>query len=1211
MIKPTGHKERNTIKSEVSRSYSDDGTAARTRPFSFDEIMLRRKMKKETGNVDDQRVETDVVLGKGDEDMSGRVESVRHGDDVRDSERDGCRETLKISSRSEEDRYRSREDEIVDSEREKRVSRDPVKLSSRTKEDKPQLREDKIEDSEHEKRVSRDSVKLSSRIKEDKPSLREDKIVESEHEQLTSREPVKVSSRTKEDKPKVREDKIVESEYERRASRKVGKISSRVKEDQSKMREDKIVESEYELGAFREHVKASSRLKEDQFKVREDKIVESEYGQRTSRDPMKVTSRTKEDRSNLREDRVRETNRSNLREDRTRESKYEQYSFRDGYRTKEDKSKVQEEKIGEREYEKHTSKDLAKVSSRAKENKSKVREDKTVESEYNKHAFRDPVKVNSRTKEDKSMESEYGRYASRDLAKVASRTQEEKSKVREDKIVESEYKQHASRDPAKVSSQAKEDKSKGREEKMVEIEFKVRSNTQIRSEIVSNNVKDKRSERGHEKRKNQDRVNDEFDREHVKRHAKEPEVKDSDRENSEHVSKRKTQNGYDERGRDQDAGKKHESRKWHDSSTSENKQKGLTSESFREDLNMRSKRSRSREHERDRSKRSKSRSPRGHKQRLYDAREHEDVSSHSSKDRKKISNNGSSNKSKRHDASSSRLGGYSPRKRRSEAAVKTPSPTSRSPEKKSTVWDSPPAKMESNVLLSKKIELSNRHEVSSTVLLTPSIPKPTFGVLSSIPLMMNASVDSVQLTQATRPKRRIYVENLPSSASEEAVMKWLSGYLRPYGVNQAQGTGPCISCIMNKDKGQALVEFLTPEDASTALHLDGKSFSGNILRIRRPKDYVETTTGVLEKPAAGAVSSVRNIVEDSPNKIFIGGISNVITSEMLKEIASAFGPLKAYHFEEHVDLDSPCAFVEYADQSVTVKACVGLNGMKLGGQVLTVTQALPEASSVENQGGQPFYGTPVHVRQLLKNPTQVLKLSNVLDPHSLSSLSELDLEEILEDLRLECARFGIVKSINIIKQPKMLISPETITVDEEANSMIDEVTEPSGQHEKVEEPAAVNLSLDKQDDSAPQGGDDEPEKVNGDAEANGIDGNKHEDKMVEEETYDTKMVDSVIENQNLENPNQTSSVIDHLKLNDFKPTDNIQAEIKSPKAESCGIDDSSDINEAFEAGCVLVEYKRTEASSMAAHCLHGRVFDGRMVNVEYVAYDVYCTRFHK
>ncbi|KAM0065054.1 putative RNA recognition motif domain, nucleotide-binding alpha-beta plait domain superfamily [Helianthus debilis subsp. tardiflorus] len=737
--------------------------------------------------------------------------------------------------------------------------------------------------------------------------------------------------------------------------------------------------------------------------------------------------------------------------------------------------------------------------------------------------------------------------------------------------------EHASKEHSKVVSRMKE--------RIVESEYRESYSNHRRSKVDDDSAKDSRKERGvHEKRKNHDRSTDDFDYEHGKRHGKDYAVKDRDRDKSEHVSKR-TPYVYE------DVAKKHESRKWHDSTISEKKQKKLTSESRHEELKSRSKRSRSRErreHERDKSKRSKSPSPRGQKQRYYDAREHDELPSHSSKDGKKVSNNGSDIKIKRHDTSASGLGGYSPRKRRSEAAVKTPVLNSRSPEKKNAGWDSPPVKIESSLPSLNKTELSNRHEVSSVSYpITPSILKPTFGVLSSITSTMNVSVDSVQLTQATRPKRRIYVENLPPSASEAAVMQWLTGYLRPFGLTHVQSTSPCISCIVNKEKGQALVEFLTPEDASNALNLDGKSFSGNIVKIRRPKDYVEAkaSTGVSEKPVAAAVS-VKNVVEDSPNKMFIGGISKVITPEMLMEIASAFGPLKAYHFEGNAHLHSPCAFVEYADQSVTVKACVGLNGMKLGGQVLTVTQATPDASLVGNHGDLPFYGTPVHAQPLLEKPTQVLKLNNVLDPHSLPSLSESELEEILEDIRLECARFGVVKSINIVKQAEMPTNLETIEVTKEAKPVADEATkeakpeadeatiEANLMAEEVTERSCSDKLQQHEEPTDENNSHTEPEKINGDGD---IVSNKHENKTGKDETC------NVIE---------TESRL--LKVESHETMKNI-----------------SDLIDAFEVGCVLVEYKRTEASSTAAHCLHGRVFDGRSVSVEYVAYDVYCTRFRK
>lgn len=49
---------------------------------------------------------------------------------------------------------------------------------------------------------------------------------------------------------------------------------------------------------------------------------------------------------------------------------------------------------------------------------------------------------------------------------------------------------------------------------------------------------------------------------------------------------------------------------------------------------------------------------------------------------------------------------------------------------------------------------------------------------------------------------------------------------------------------IHKERCQALVEFLTPEDASAALSFDGSYFSGSVLKIRRPKDFVDMAVSV-------------------------------------------------------------------------------------------------------------------------------------------------------------------------------------------------------------------------------------------------------------------------------------------------------------------------------------------------------------------------------
>ncbi|KAJ7979818.1 U2 snRNP auxiliary factor large subunit [Quillaja saponaria] len=397
------------------------------------------------------------------------------------------------------------------------------------------------------------------------------------------------------------------------------------------------------------------------------------------------------------------------------------------------------------------------------------------------------------------------------------------------------------------------------------------------------NVDDKKrgegnAEKKHEKHRHNRRIgneltSDDSEREAEKRHSRNSAGKhgytDRSRENSEIEGKRKYQNGDDDRTRDRNAAKKHDMGKFHGLEKSERKErqedKSERKERQEEKLERKShyeesraKRTlRSPEHE-DRNKRSPSLSPRPHK-RAYHGAEHEVLpplsledrprKQHSDLDRSRVSTNGSSSYHRRYGRSASGLGGYSPRKRRTEAAVRTPSPSNHSPEKKSAAWDLPPAGTESvfSAAVLSNFQLSNPTTVSSNTnelvsvapVDSPPVKPSPLPSISSSSIRSIAPIDSVQLTQATRPMRRLYLENVPSSASEKAIIDCLNDFLLSASVNHFQGVNPCISCIINKEKGQALVEFLTPEDASAALSFDASTLCGSIVRIRRPKDYVE------------------------------------------------------------------------------------------------------------------------------------------------------------------------------------------------------------------------------------------------------------------------------------------------------------------------------------------------------------------------------------
>ncbi|CAJ2673873.1 unnamed protein product [Trifolium pratense] len=667
-----------------------------------------------------------------------------------------------------------------------------------------------------------------------------------------------------------------------------------------------------------------------------------------------------------------------------------------------------------------------------------------------------------------------------------------------------------------------------------------------------------------------------------------------------------------------------------------------------------SRRSRSRERE-DR-RRSPSFSPRAHRK-AYQGGECKDLSMLSltdssrkkhSDDKNKVSTNGSSSHHRgyRHSSSASGLGGYSPRKRKSETDNKTPSPSKHSPEKKRAGWDLPPvgtdpspAVVSSGFQLSNNSVLSSMHDVASGTSLDLSIVKPLpVSFLNAVSAGKNVSIDSVQLTQATRPMRRLYIENLPASVSEKVVMDCFNNLLLSAGVNLIQQTRPCISCIVHKDRGQALVEFLTAEDASAALSFDGSTLFGSTVKIRRPKDYVEFATGEPERSVEVAVT-ISDVVVNSPNKIFIGGISNHVSSDMLMEIAGVFGSLKAYHFEAKVSNGS-CAFVEYVDHSVTIKACAGLNGMKLGGEVLTVVLAMPDAPPMENDGNPPSYDIPEHAKPLLSEPTEVLEIKNVFAVESISSLSDMGIEDILEDVRLECARFGTVKSIHLARhsEDKNVATKSEVkkkVVSEEASLDTHTVTNNNAESSSSEEATCSNSmgtsGMELHCDKDLEDKDNNDTSVNVDKNAEILDNTAFQ----EQEHLVTDASRSTCQRSpdHQDTPNDAPELHDNMVDNDIDKRlgDNMDSkntvcpfqegingcdrssELVGPRK---GIDDDDEkedhtYNHVFEPGSILVEYARTEACRSAAHCLHRRFFDGRMVTVQYIPLSLYRARFTK
>ncbi|CAL8302640.1 unnamed protein product [Merluccius merluccius] len=270
-------------------------------------------------------------------------------------------------------------------------------------------------------------------------------------------------------------------------------------------------------------------------------------------------------------------------------------------------------------------------------------------------------------------------------------------------------------------------------------------------------------------------------------------------------------------------------------------------------------------------------------------------------------------------------------------------------------------------------------------------------------------------SQMTRQARRLYVGNIPFGVTEESMAEFFNAQMRLAGLSQAP-SNPVLAVQINQDKNFAFLEFRSVDETTQAMAFDGIIFQGQSLKIRRPHDY-RPLPGISEQPAFHVPGVVSTVVPDSPHKLFIGGLPNYLNDDQVKELLTSFGPLKAFNLvkDSATSLSKGYAFCEYVDVSATDQAVAGLNGMQLGDKKLIVQRA---SVGAKNANPTSMAEAPVTLQvpglQGVRNsavPTEVLCLLNMVMPEEL--VEDEDYEEILEDIREECCKYGSVRSVEI------------------------------------------------------------------------------------------------------------------------------------------------------------------------------------------------------
>lgn len=162
--------------------------------------------------------------------------------------------------------------------------------------------------------------------------------------------------------------------------------------------------------------------------------------------------------------------------------------------------------------------------------------------------------------------------------------------------------------------------------------------------------------------------------------------------------------------------------------------------------------------------------------------------------------------------------------------------------------------------------------------------------------------------------------------------------------------------------------------------------------------------------------------------------------QQVKELLMSFGQLRAFNLvkDSSTGLSKGYAFAEYVDISMTDQAIAGLNGMQLGDKKLIVQRASIGAknSTLAMSGAAPVQLQVAGLTLAGAGPaTEVLCLLNMVTPDELRD--EEEYEDILEDIKEECNKYGCVRSIEIPRPIEGVEVPGCGKVFVEFNSIAD------------------------------------------------------------------------------------------------------------------------------------------------------------------------------
>lgn len=264
-----------------------------------------------------------------------------------------------------------------------------------------------------------------------------------------------------------------------------------------------------------------------------------------------------------------------------------------------------------------------------------------------------------------------------------------------------------------------------------------------------------------------------------------------------------------------------------------------------------------------------------------------------------------------------------------------------------------------------------------------------------------------QGAQLTRQARRLYIGNMPFGITEQLMIDFFNAKMRESKLAK-MGGDPVRACQINLEKNFAFLEFRSVEETTQAMAFDGIVLQGQALKIQRPKDY-QPIPGVADAQQLHIPGVVSSSVPDSDNKIFIGGLPQYLSDDQVKELLSSFGELRALNCVKDSASGIPkgYAFCQYVDPDMTAVAIAGMNGMQVADKKLVVQRARAVGSKTMT-ASMAIPGLDLNSEV---QPTNVLCLMNMVSAEELED--DEDYDEIFDDIREECSKYGQIHSLHI------------------------------------------------------------------------------------------------------------------------------------------------------------------------------------------------------